>query len=423
MKTSQRILSTVVTVLVAAMPAWADLPFDVSGYFKNFSIAMDQPHPENVSEALDQPLMGAVNNRLRLVLSARPYDDISLKLAYDISPRIQDQMLFYQPVYDIGIATSAYRAYDFDARLYPKEGDPVRSFALFHNLDRAVVTISNPGADVYIGRQAIAWGQARAVNPTDVLAPFAFDELDVEDRRGVDAIRVRVPMGFMSEVDFGAVFGDEFDADNSAAFVRTKFYYRQNDISLLAVAFRENLMLGFDLARSIGGAGFWVEAAHVFAKAFESDAPDRDEDYFRASIGGDYSLRDGTYLFGEYHYNGAGSGNEEDYLIRMDRTAYREGSVYLMGEHYFVPGASHQVTPLIVVTGQALVNLGDQSLLLAPHAEYNIAENVYLSGGAYLGVGESPEVDLTPFTGPFYTLRSEFGSYADSYYVSFRFYF
>lgn len=423
MKRSFYMVRVAVLVAFTAVSSGAGQPLHISGYFKNFSIVMDQPHPENISEAQDQPLMGAVNNRLRLVLSEKLHPEVALKLAYDISPRIQDRSLFYQATYDVGIATTAYRAYDFDSRIYPQEGDPVASFAIFHNLDRAVVTISNPGADIYVGRQAIAWGQARAVNPTDVLAPFAFDELDVEDRRGVDAVRVRIPMGFMSEVDFGAVFGDELDVDNSAAYVRSKFYYRQNDISILAVAFRENLMAGFDLARSIGGAGFWVEAAHVFADALDSDERDASEDYFRASIGADYSLRNGTYLFAEYHFNGAGSGEAEEYLARLDRTAYRDGSVYLMGEHYFVPGATYQLTPLIIVTGQTLINLSDPSLLLAPHAEYNIAENLYLSGGAFIGVGKSPEVEFNPFVGPIYRLRSEFGGYADSYYAALRFYF
>ncbi|MBN2105171.1 bifunctional alpha,alpha-trehalose-phosphate synthase (UDP-forming)/trehalose-phosphatase [bacterium] len=57
-------------------------------------------------------------------------------------------------------------------------------------------------AAVYCGRQDIVWGSARTVNPMDVIAPFSFGSLDTEDRRGVDAIRLRIPVGCMGEIDF-----------------------------------------------------------------------------------------------------------------------------------------------------------------------------------------------------------------------------
>jgi hypothetical protein len=395
----------------------------ISGYFKNYSLALDQPRIENLPQIAEQPIMGAVNNRLRLNVSGNISRWASFAVAYDFSPRVQDRSLFEKQILDLGFQAQTYRAADLDLSLYPDESDSVSSFAIFQNLDRAFLTVKSKSADIYVGRQAIAWGSARVINPTDVLAPFAFNELDVEDRMGVDAVRVRVPMGFMGEVDAGYVFGDDFEFENSAMFLRGKFNYRHTDISLLAVGFQENLLAGFDLTRSIGGAGFWLEAGYVFVDALDSERFGGDEDYFRASLGLDYVLRNGAYLFAEYHFNQAGAEEPDSYLTVSQGVAYREGSVYLLGRHYFAPGISYQITPLITLSGQALLNVADPSVFLMPQVEYNIAEDVYLSAGAYLGLGDNPEFLIDRNYVPYFRLRSEFGAYPDFYFTSFRVYF
>lgn len=371
----------------------------------------------------DQPIIGAVSNRLRFKVSGRIREWMSLTLAYDFSPRVQDRSLFEEQALDLGFNPQSYRASDLESRLYPNEDEPAGSFAIFQNLDRAYVTINSSLADVYLGRQAIAWGSARVINPTDVLVPYAFNELDVEDRLGVDAIRVRVPMGFMGEMDAGYVFGEDFEFENSAMFLRSRLNYRRTDISSMVISFRENLLTGFDLSRSIGGAGFWLEGGYVFVDVLKSDDRNSEEDYFRGSTGLDYSLRDGTYLFAEYHFNQAGASEPDNYLSRFEKTAYTEGSVYLLGKHYLAPGVSCQLTPLIVLNGEALVNLTDPSAFLMPQVEYNIAEDIYLSAGVYLGLGKKPEYLASYVYGPFLRLRSEFGGYPDFYFTSFRVYF
>ena len=395
----------------------------VGGYFKNYSLALDQPKIACFPEINQQPIQGSVTNRLRLNLSNSFSRKIALNLSYDFSPQVQDRSLFDPQILNLGLKAQGYRAADLDSRLYPSPDDSVSSFAIFQNLDRAFLTIRAPLADIYVGRQAIAWGSARVINPTDVLAPFTFNQLDVEDRIGVDAVRVRIPVGWMSELDAGYVFGHDFKFKNSAVFLRSKFHFYDNDVSLLTVDFQENLMLGADLARSIGGAGFWLESAYVLVGALNSDLRNQHQDYLRTSLGLDYSLRNGTYLFIEYHFNQAGASKPKDYLVNTGKTAYQEGSVYLLGKHYLTPGISYPLTPLLTLSGQALVNLTDPSIFVMPQAEYNLAEDIYLSAGAYLGLGENPAYFSVHGYGPFLRLSSEFGSYPDFYFFSFRIYF
>jgi len=174
-------------------------------------------------------------------------------------------------------------------------------------------------------------------------------------------------------------------------------------------------MLGIDLTRSLGGAGFWLEAAHTFADALAANETPGAEDYFRATVGLDHRLGENTYGFAEYHFNQAGSDQTTGYVSSMGSTAFTEGSGYLLGRHYFIPGVVQQITPLLSGGFQALWNLSDRSAYLSPSVEYNFAENIYLAGGAFIGIG--PRASASDGIG------SEFGLYPSIFFGSFRLYF
>ncbi|RKX32321.1 MAG: hypothetical protein DRP46_01400 [Candidatus Zixiibacteriota bacterium] len=425
-----RILLFAAIILCAGSMVYGSGWLSINGYYKSYFTAYDYTDVDyffsgEVVSTEETPLNAAVNNRIRLKTMVRITNYLSIIGAYDFSPRVKGDEDSGTAGFLMGRLSSVftkYRVDDIRYRLYPEPCEPMGNFGIYQNLDRLFLTVNSRFADFYIGRQAIAWGSARVINPTDILAPYAFNELDIEDRIGVDAVRMRVPVGFMGEIDAGYVFGEDFEYKNSAMFLRGKFYYRRNDISLMAVNFRENLMLGIDWTRSIGGAGFWLEGAYVFDDAFSTDERDSEYDYFRATIGGDYSLRDGTYLFMEYHYNGAGANDIDEWLSGPFNQSYRLASGYLAGQHYLAPGIGYQITPLIILNGQMLANLSDPSLFLMPSIEYNIAENIYLSGGAYLGFGRPIELVFSE-NDVEVRYNSEFGNYPDYYFTSFRIYF
>ena len=104
----------------------------------------------------------------------------------------------------------------------------------------------------------------------------------------------------------------------------------------------------------------------------------------------------------------------------FSKPAYTEGSVYLMGRHYLIPGITYQLNPLITFTGQSLINLADRSIFAAPQAEYNIASDFYLGAGAFISLGRKPAANGEGTPG---ILRSEFGAYPNIYFASFRYYF
>jgi len=411
-------------IMVTTCKAQDTERWSFDGYYKNFSVAYQLKEDLDPLPNREYSVLGAISNRMRLNLKLVPVDGLTLETSYNIAPRVQDQILYiYNPSFST-IDPFAYRIDDLRSRFYPDNINEVHSFALYQNLDRAQATISVKFADFIIGRQAIAWGTAHVINPTDILAPYSFEELDTEDRIGIDAVRMRKPLGFMGEIDAGYVFGKDAEWKNSAAFLRVKYYLWQTDFSVLGLAFRENLLLGFDLARSIGGAGFWLETAYVLDNALNDDSNMHAEnDYLRLSTGLDYNFGGSTYGFVEYHYNQAGETDSENYYRIMDRTAYREGSVYLLGEHYLIPGISYQLTGLVTVSGQLMTNLTDPSAYFMPQVEYNVAQNIYLEGGTFVGVGKPTKVSYTAGVFPQVEFRSEFGSYSNIYFVSFRYYF
>ncbi len=418
----QRPWKILIVLLLIALPASAENPFEISGYVKNFSTLLIQPRYQMGDESLKDPDMGAVNNRLRIQIRYKPAEWFSLHTAYDIYPRIQDSRLFNQDIYSFGIEPLDYRFADFPSQIYPRSDITPESFGLFQNLDRFYVTLKFKFGDIFLGRQAIAWGSARIINPTDVIAPFSFNELDTEERRGVDALRVRIPLGMMDELDIGFVAGDDFRGDKSAFFLRGKTYLLKTDLSLLLMSFRENLLIGFDLSRAVGGASIWLEMAYVSPDFFNSE-PEKEDPYFRASFGLDFNFRGGVYTFVEYHYSSAGENQAENYLNILDSPAFRDGAVYLLGKHYLGLGITKQITGLITATGFLLANLSDLSLSFSPQVEYNIAENIYIAAGAYIGVGKKPEYVPNPLEENSPLLHSEFGAYPDMVYTSFRFYF
>ena len=402
---------TILLICLLTIPLFgvAKAEFQIGGYYKNFFTAFDSPLPET-------PVTGVVVNRLRLNLSYAPTDSLFFAFAYDFTPRVQDPSLFSQSPFAIGAASSRYRVADFDSLLYPGKDEPIGSVGIYHNLDRAAMQFSTDFADISIGRDAIAWGAARIINPTDVVAPFNYDQLDTEDRVGVDAVRIRIPVGVLGEVDTGYIFGANFDFDKSAIFLRTQLNAAETDFSILLLEFQRDLLVGLDIARGIGGAGFWLETAYVFTDPFD-DGRIASDDYLRTSFGLDYSFSGETYAFIEYHFNGAGTDKPDNFLTNLDRSAYTRGGVYLLGVHYLAPGISHQLTPLIGISGQMLFNLSDPSTWIAPQIAYNIAEDIHLSVGGFISLGKRPKDDDST------QLQSEFGSYPNLFFSSFRIYF
>lgn len=349
---------------------------------------------------------------LRLMLSQR-LGGTRLNLAYMICPTAGDPA-FEDPSESI----SSFRIDDLDDHILPSEWKGTESFSLLQNLDRLSIRFRLPFSNLTLGRQAIYWGVSKSVSPTDFIAPFQYGTIDMEYRVGVDAVRSTFPIGMMSELDAGWVFGKNAHFSKSAIWLRGRFYMLQTDAVLIAACFRENLMLGGSLNRAIGEATGWLELAFVSTAVFCGDAPDEEKEVFwSASAGMDRSWFNASlYGYLEYHFNSPGADDSEDYDAAIATPAYTAGSIYLLGRHYLSPGITWTPMPLLNISGQALINLTDPSAYVTLMGEYSITENITLNAGTSRGMGESCDSE----TGE---LRSEFGFWPGTYFTSAGYYF
>jgi len=373
---------------------------EFGGYAKSFLIFQHSPDGSGDRWMLTNPW--------EVKISCLPRDNFSLNLAYIISPHWES------PASGVEASSSArqYRVSDFKPRLLSDSLSAAANLSLWQNLNRAYVRLSFNRADIFMGRQPIAWGSARFINPTDVIAPYGFQELDTEDRIGVDAVRINYPLGQLSEVGLGYISGKDFKPQNSAAYLRPKIYLFKTDLAFTLMKFKNNLLYGIDASRSLGGAGLWWEAGYI-------DFEEPSEDAFRISAGADYRLSDRIYAFGEYHFNGFGELGASSYIENYAKQAYSENVVYLMAKNYFTVGLNYQLTPLLNSGTQPILNIDDKSIVLSQQFDYNLAQNSYLSFGFYTGLGKGPEIIL----GGGSVIRSEFGSYSDIYFASYKIYF
>jgi len=187
-----RLLLIAAIILQAAPVVQAADWLSINGYYKSFFTAYDWPDVDFFDDdeyifTSKDPTNAIVNNRLRLNSMVHVNDWLLLSAAYDFSPRAESDARSGTTTFWSRVAASkrsSYRVEDIRSRLYPGPHDQAGSFRIYQNLDRLSLTINSSFADFYIGRQAIAWGSARVINPTDILAPYAFNELDIEDRMG-----------------------------------------------------------------------------------------------------------------------------------------------------------------------------------------------------------------------------------------------
>lgn len=398
---------TLLMAVPAAFPVSA-ADFEIDGYFKNFQMNIEPPrYLSNGGAGAD--LLGANTIRLRIDGTANFSRDLKLFASYTVSANVLESSL--GRLLNISTAQPGYRIEDIRSRIFPAPGKDPGSLRLNQNLDRFYIAWSGP-LDLYLGRQPFGWGAGKTVNPTDVLAPFRFDELDREKRVGLDAVRAIYPLGMMSEIDAGVILGEDAEPEKSAAYMRGRTYLARTDLSATFIVYRENFLAGLDAARSVGGSGVWLEAAY---NRVENEYAE--EEFIRLVTGWDRSFFQARmYAWCEYHYNGAGSQASSDYYMNLkSHPAYRESGIFLMGRHYLLPAATWRFTPLLSGTGQFLVNLADGSVLFAPALEYNIGKNLYVGGGGYLGFGGSSE--------PASQAESEFGEYGRVFYFSMRYYY
>jgi len=407
------LLTTCIFIIVPNVQA---VEFTYSGYVKSYALLQDTIEFENSPPVLPDEFDSGYQsqNAMRLMGSWFTKNNGNVEIHYELQP------VYYSNTALVGnnggiastlsTGSTIYRYKDLDAE-FDRYGNHT---VVFQNLDRFNYQYSNEQGDLTLGRQVISFGSSRFINPTDIFIPFNIQTLNQEYRVGIDAIRYQAALGDFAVLDTGVIIGEDAKKENSAIFIRGKNSINTNDVELMAIYLDNAWLFGGGVERAIGDFGFWFETAYMDLNSNEV------ESYWRTSIGSDYAINEYIITSVEYHYNGAGSDNPDEYGQLLMQFPFQRAGVFLLGENYLIPAVSWVATPLIIVNASGFINLSDQSVFINLTGEISWSENLYSDLGVYLSHGDALEFQVSPSQ---INLGSEFGAYPLSVYASLRYYF
>ena len=387
-----------VNLLLAIAPAQA---LDIRGY----SIGQVVVNKESVKNNSDTISAFRVQNINRLNLFHQSSDNFSYELGFELNQS-----------YDHVYSPSAILDYESDTRPYRIEGlTPTfirsnryekRSYTGFVNLDRLMVNYTKNELQMNVGRQPIYFGTSKTANPLDVLTPFSLTQINTAERQGVDAVRVRYPIGIMGQWDFGAVFGESFEADESSAFINAKLNIDSYEFGPLVQRYSKANLLGFEAIKDFKGANLYIEAAYT--------NPDDFSDYYRQTLGIETLVTPELTLAFEYHYNGAG-GTDKNIYTDVNPFSVTKGGVTFLGKHYLNGYLNYAVSGVDTLGLLAYFNVGDNSALVAPNYIRSLSDNQELNFGGFIGLGKRSNTRSV--------VHSEFGSSDSSIFTKYKFFF
>ena len=376
---------------------------EIRNFYKSMATGLGLPR--GLVDALDAPAYGALWTHTtrtwgHLVLRKR----LELQAGWQLGALIASDRTFSGggvPGTTLPLAAAPparRRLMDFDPLLVSRGG-----MSLYHDLDLLALKVSTSHADVTVGRQVLSWGSGRLWNPTDLLSPFAPTDVDREVRRGVDAVRVSLPLAATAQLE--VLWLPLPELRDNGGVVRAQVNVAGFDVAPSAAKYVRDAVFGLDVTGDVGPLSIHGEAA--WTVALDRDDQARRDQFLRAVAGADARPTDDVVLSAEYYENGWGAADPAGYLGVLRSTRVARGEVSGAGRHYLGLTGSWMASGLLTVRGAAITNLSDPSLLVVPSLEYSVEQNVLVRAGCYLPLGRRPDLDHATDS---LALRSEYGA-------------
>jgi hypothetical protein len=222
------------------------------------------------------------------------------------------------------------------------------------------------------------------------LSPFSPTDFDKEVRRGVDALRLSVPLGATGLLD--ALWLPQKAGADQGGVLRGQLNVLGFDLSLSAAKYVSDLVLGGDFSGDAGPLGVHGEAAYTLGIAGWAEGPlSVRERFWRAVAGLEWRPLEKLFVVAEYYFNGYGAEQPEQYLSKMTSARLARGEIFGSGRHYLGLVASWAATDLLSVSMTGLCNLQDPSAMLVPMLEYSLEQQVLLRVGGFVPIGRRPD--------------------------------
>lgn len=252
-------------------------------------------------------------------------------------------------------------------------------------IDRVYMRLTFTHADITIGKQRISWGRSLLWSPLDVFNRVNFFEPQ-EEKFGINALRVQVPLGITSSIE--GVYAPDDKPDNSSSGIRLLWNWAGTEYALTTIHFANPLLrqniFGFEF-KTDKFLGIWFEGAHFNENRFR--IPENiSASYFRWLIGLDYSfnVRNGLLIMTEYTHDESG----EPHKNRYDYSALFTGQRSLLARDYLFSSLQLRYSELTSWSAAFLSNVNDGSLLAMPQYNRLIFEDTELTLGMYIALAD-----------------------------------
>jgi hypothetical protein len=366
---------------------------EASGYLENLIQV-----PIGVSGA---PL--TVVERARPTLSAELGDRAALVTTVDVAlVQGRDNTSELERLVDEAGLSPTFQAAGQSWPTYENEVLRIDRFQDAAIVDRLYLDLYRPKVDIRIGRQALNWGSAFMVNPTDPFPQVILTE-PWRNRTGVNAARFTVPFGDWNQSALVIATSDVFD--ELRVVNRTTFVVGSADLSVLGAwnqTFEEESdlieqaspLLGVDVRGTLG-VGYWVEAAAHFEGLGQDVGV-----YEEIAVGVDYSfpVLESLIVTAQYYRSGR-EAPELDPLAQLSGQATTSSdpfAPFFSGENYLMGAVNVGVTEHLSAGVLHVQNLDDGSALMVPTLGTTLGDrwSVTLAGQIPLNTwGESGELN------------------------------
>jgi hypothetical protein len=353
-------------------------------------------------------------NRLRYETGTEMGDVCYAEAAYELMPYwLEDGILLRNQVAAKNSTSRIYRVDDLQSRFSGKETPEIgEETVLEQDLDRMMLTCTWGSWDLVLGRQAVSFGSAQSVNPTDLFAPVAFKPLDGEFRAGSDALRLRNQLSDTSELDFGMLAGFANNPGQNGSFLRLHILFGEMDLTPMLASFGKNRLAGISMQSALGSWGIALDGAWVeYEESIPVSPSPKKTRWLPWTFGINGQLRGDLFVSFEFHRNPMGTRHPEDYGFNSLQPIYSHYPVTLKGQDYLMTSLQYQISPLWSFSFASMQNRNDKSTLVLPELEWNLAEELWLKGTGTFSSGAS-EVE-----------KSEFGPAADWFSFTLKFYY
>ncbi len=258
-------------------------------------------------------------------------------------------------------------------------------------LDRLNIAYTGVKTVARFGRQAISWGNGLLFTPMDIFNPFDPAAVDKEYKSGDDMLYGQYLQDNGNDIQTVAIvrrdpLSGDVEGDQSSFALKYHGFLGRHEYDLLASEHYGELVLGLGASTDLGGA-VW-RADLVWSDTQPGSA-------LSAVAGVSYSgVTGGRNWTGflEYYYNGFGQtgGNySPEALVKNPELVKRlaRGELFNLGRHYLGASVSFEMTPLLMLTPNLFVNLGDPSALAQLVLSYDWKQDIQLLAALAVPVG------------------------------------